>query len=246
VLSELGAQAAGGTSYTFVGAADHGVSCLSYGDSTVSSAQGASLSDEQIARGQQALAPARLLVNPSTGILGVGMGKSSDHPGEAAVIVYVDENGSPTVPPSVDGVRTLVIPTNAQAVAFGTAPLANSVAGAPALTASALNQALTVKRQAVRGLMARNPAFFGVGVGQSLDNPREAALVVYLDRTRVPSQLPATIGGLRTRYVVMDRLHVTRSYATAIQSTRHCLPHAAPHDRFDPETLEKPLPLKLF
>ena len=72
--------------YTFVGTADHGVSCLSYGDSTISSAQAASLSDDQIARGQLALAAARLLVNPSAGILGVSMGKSSDHPGEAAVI----------------------------------------------------------------------------------------------------------------------------------------------------------------
>ncbi len=245
VLSELGAQSGAGTSYTFVGSADHGVSCLSYGDSTVSSAQALPLSDEQIASGQQALSAARLLVNPSAGILGVGMGKSSDHPGEAAVIVYVDEAGSASVPPAVDGVRTLVIPTNAHAVAFGTAPLANAVGGAPPLAASTLNQALAVKRQVARGLMGQNPAFFGVGVGQSLDNPREAALVIYLDRTRVPGQLPQTINGARTRYVVMDRLHVTRSYATTIQSSRHCLPHATTQD-FDPETLEKPLDLNLF
>jgi hypothetical protein len=247
VLNELGAQAGGGTSYSFVGTADHGVSCLSYGDSTIASAQSFSLSDEQIARGQQALSAARLLVNPSLGILGVGMGKSSDRPGEAGVIVYVDETGSAAVPAAVEGLRTLVIPSNAEAVTFGTAPLANAVAGSPPLTAATLNQALAVKRQVARGLMTQTPAFFGVGVGQSLDNPREPALVIYVDRTRIPNRLPQTIRGIRVRYVMMDRLHVTRSYATAIQSTLHCLPQVAPAqgEDFDPDSLEKPLPLKL-
>jgi hypothetical protein len=243
VLSELGAQAGAGTSYSFVGGADHGVSCLSYGDSTISSAQGVTLGSEQIARGQRALAAARLQVNPSAGILGVSMGKSSDHPGEAAVIVYVDEGGSASVPESVEGVRTMVIPTNARAVSMGTAPLANAVAGTSTLPASTLSQALTIKRQVARGLMAPNAAFFGVGVGQSLDNPRDAALVIYVDRARTPGKLPRTINGLRTRYVVMDRLHVTRSYATTVRSARHCLPDADMSDSevFDPE---KPLGLK--
>jgi hypothetical protein len=243
VLTELAAQAGGGASYTFVGGADHGVSCLSYGDSTISSAQGVTLSNEQIARGQRALAAARLLVNPSTGVLGVSMGKSSDHPGEAAVIVYVDEGGSGSVPESVEGVRTMVIPTNPRAVSMGTAPLANAFPGPAGLQGSALSQALTTKRQVARGLMAPNTAFFGVGVGQSLDNPREAALVIYVDRARIPDKLPQTINGLRTRYVVMDRLHVTRSYATTVRSTRHCLPsrEADESDGFDPE---RPLGLK--
>jgi hypothetical protein len=245
VLNELAGQVGGGTSFTFVGGADHGVSCLSYGDSTVSSAQSVSLSDAQIQLGQQALATARQLVNPSAGILGVSMGKSSDHPGEAAVILYVDESGRANVPATVEGVRTLVIPTNARAVSFGTAPLANTTSAAPALNGATLNQALAIKRQAVRGLMAKNSAFFGVGVGQSLDNPHEAALVVYVDRTRIPLSLPQTINGLRTRYVVMDRLHVTRSYATALQSTRHCLPRQTRSGDFDPADLERPLSLNL-
>jgi hypothetical protein len=79
--------------------------------------------------------------------------------------------------------------------------------------------------------MQQDPAFFGVGVGQSLDNPREAALVVYVDRKNLPDQLPATLGGLRTRYVIMDRLHVTRAYASPLQSRSRCAPElAAPHD----------------
>jgi hypothetical protein len=73
--------------------------------------------------------------------------------------------------------------------------------------------------------MRQYPSFFGVGVGQSLDNPREAALILYVDRNRFPAQLPATIDGLRTRYEVMDRLHVTRSYASPAPSRLHCMAH---------------------
>lgn len=244
VLNELGAQAGAGTSFSFVGTADHAVSCLNYGDSTVAAAQSTSLSDEQIQRGQQAMTAARQLVNPATGILGVSMGKSSDHPGEAAVIVYIDENASAPVPSAVEGVRTVVIATNARAVSLGTSPLANN-AGATALSGAALNQAISIKRQVARRLMTRTPGFFGVGVGQSLDNPREAALVIYVDRTRIPATLPQTIGGLRTRYIVMDRLHVTRSYATTVQSSRHCLPAPAQDPEFDPEHPDRPLALKL-
>jgi hypothetical protein len=88
-----------------------------------------------------------------------------------------------------------------------------------------LVQAAAVKNQVAAGMMRQNPAFFGVGVGQSLDNPREAALVIYVDRNRLPAQLPATVDGLRTRYIVMDRLHVTRSYASPVSSGLHCKAH---------------------
>ena len=226
VLQELGAQAGGGTSYTFVGGPDHAVSCLSYGDSTVAAAEGRTLSDAEIARTQQALAQARMLVNPSVGILGVATGKSIDNPGEGAVILYVDERMTVNGPATVDGVRTQIIPTTAHAVAVGSAPQTPIEAGAAgALAPSALVQAQAVKNQAAQELMRQNPAFFGVGVGQSLDNPREAALIVYVERRNRPAQLAPTIGGLRARYVVMDRLHVTRSYAAPFQTTNHCLPH---------------------
>ncbi len=95
-------------------------------------------------------------------------------------------------------------------------------------------------------MMRQNPAFFGIGVGQSLDDPGEAALVIYVDRNEIPAHLPQTVSGLRTRYVVMDRLHVTRSYATAVHATKHCVPHTMEkrQDDFDPADLVKPL--KLF
>ena len=229
VLSELSTQVGGGTSYTFVGTADHAVSCLNYGDGTVTAAQARTLSDAEMERSQQALAQARMLVNPSAGILGVATGKSSDHPGEGAVIVYVDEGMSASVPATVDGVRTLVIPTTcaAQWPWERRRRFPQQAAGLPALPAAVLSQAVAVKQQVARSLMKQNPAFFGVGVGQSLDNPQEAALVIYVDRKQVPAQLPATVEGLRTRYVVMNRLHVTRSYASPVESRSHCMAHPA-------------------
>jgi hypothetical protein len=194
------------------------------------------LSGNETMRAQQALAQARLLVNPTVGILGVGVGKSSDHPGEAAVILYVDESMSAVAPSTVEGVRTMVVPTNARAVAFGSAPQTPLEYGTPALPPAVLNAAVAMKQQIARSLMRQNKAFFGVGVGQSLDSPKEAALVVYVDRKRIPADLPAMIDGLRVRYIVMDRLHVTRAYASPIQSRSHCVPHTAPGqpDTFDP------------
>lgn len=225
VLGELSSQIGGGASYTFVGSADHAVSCLNYGYGRIASAQARTLSEAEFSRGQQALGQARALVNPRSGILGVATGKSNDHPGEAAVVIYVDEAMAASAPATVGGVRTIVIPTNARAVAYESAP--QTPAGTSGLSVVALIQATAIKQQLVQGLMRSTPAFFGVGVGQSLDNPREAALVVYVDRKHVPAQLPQAIGGLRTQYVVMDRLHVTRSYAAHMPARSRCVPHPA-------------------
>jgi hypothetical protein len=246
VLSELGTQM--GTSYTFVGAADHPVSCLNYGDATAIAAQSRTLSEAETTRTDDALTPARAMVSPSAGILGVAPGKSSDDAGEGAVIVYVDQNANAAVPQTLNGVRTIVIPTTPEAVAFGTAPRTPQDAGVPALQAAVLNRAIATKQQMSRTLMKQNPAFFGVGVGQSLDNPREAALVVYVDRRNIPAQLPSVIDGLRVRYVIMDRLHVTRAYATGLQSRSRCLSRrAAPHASInDPFHIDTPQPLNLF
>jgi hypothetical protein len=216
-----------GTSYTFVGTADHAVSCLNYGNSTASSAQSRSLSNSEMNRTEQAMGAARMMVSSSQGILGVAMGKSSDHAGEGAVIVYVSRGANVIVPATIDGVRTVVIPASSEAVANGSAPATALEANQPfALSGTALNAAVGVKQQISKSLMRSNPSFFGVGVGQSYDNPREAVLVIYVDQRHVPAWLPATIGGLRTRYVVMDRLHVTRSYAGGLETRSRCMSHA--------------------
>jgi hypothetical protein len=248
VLGELSAQSGGAVNYTFVGGADHPVSCLSYGNNTVTAAQSMSLSDAEIARSQQSLAAARSYINPQLGILGVAMGKSSDHPGESAVIVYVDPDKPAAVPDTIAGVRTLVIPSDARAVLLGSAQTANSIASAPPLGQEALNAALVVKRQIAHGLMHQNRAFFAIGVGQSLDNPKEAALVLYVDRSRIPAELPQSISGIRTRYVVMSRLHVTRSFAAPFEPRLHCTPHASSMQKstFDPASAFQSHTLGIF
>jgi hypothetical protein len=246
VLGELGAQM--GASYTFVGTADHPVSCLNYGANTIVNAQARPLGSAQTARVQDALTPARAMISSSSGILGVAAGKSSDHAGEGAVIVYVDPARNPAVPQTLDGVRTVVIPATREAVAFGSAPLTPQAAGVPALQATLLNRAIAAKQQMAPILMKQYPAFFGVGVGQSYDNPKEAALVVFVDRRSVPAQLPDVIDGLRVRYVIMDRLHVTRAYASGLARRSRCLPHPAPSPAGsdDPFGINKPQHLNLF
>jgi len=225
VLSELSAQVGGGISYTFAGTSDHAVSCLSYGDNTIEEAQARALPDAEWERVQQSLMQARSLVNPAIGILGVANGKSNDRPGEGAVIVYVDESKDVKVPLSVSGIRTTVIATNSHALASGTAPLGNSNSLLPPVTASLLSRAITIKRQYAPAMMKMNPALFAIGVGQSLDAPQEAALVIFVDRRQVPTSLPQSVLGIRTRYILMDRFHVTRSYAESGQSGRHCKVH---------------------
>ncbi|MFP5206627.1 MAG: hypothetical protein ACLGSH_14835, partial [Acidobacteriota bacterium] len=239
VLKELSAQPfAHGDSYTFVGAADHGVSCLNYGNGTAAAAQARTLTRAEIDRTEQALTEARALVNSRNGILGVATGKSSDQGGEGAVIVYIDPKTDVTVPATIHGVRTEVIPASAQAVATGTAPQSLLAAGVrPALPDASLRQAIQTQQQIASSLMTQNPAFFGVGVGQSLDDPTQAALVIYVDRTEVPAQLPVTIAGLRTRYVIMERLHVTRAYLSTTPRRSHCMPHPAPVTA-DPDPIE--------
>jgi hypothetical protein len=227
VLAELGQQE--GTTYTFVGTTDHPVSCLNYGAATAAAAQASSLPGTQVELAQQALTQARMWINPSMGILSVATGKSSDHAGEAAVIFYVDEGMNVSVPQTVNGVRTEVIPTTAQAVALGIAPQSAMKSGAAASLPSAVfNNAVMAKEQVAQSLMQQNPAYFGVGVGQSFDNPKEASLVIYVDRNQVPATLPPIVNSLRTRYVIMDRLHVTRSYLEGpVHSAGHCMPHPA-------------------
>ena len=85
--------------------------CLNYGNGTATAAQARTLSGAQTELAQQSLAQARILVNPSAGILGAATGKSNDHAGEAAVILYVDQSMNVAVPQTIAGARTAVIPT---------------------------------------------------------------------------------------------------------------------------------------
>ncbi len=86
VLATLDAQVAGAagqqTSSSFVGGADHAVSCLNYGaHKTIDDVAAVSaLSASERERVETALPLAQLLLNPAAGIVRVGLAASKDHP----------------------------------------------------------------------------------------------------------------------------------------------------------------------
>jgi hypothetical protein len=105
-----------------------------------------------------------------------------------------------------------VIPANGQSSEAAASPVASQPRSA------SLNQALAVKQKFSAALLRSNPAIFGVGVGQSLDNPSDAALILFVDRKKIVGNLPEpseSIAGIRVRFILMDRLHVTRSHGLA-------------------------------
>jgi hypothetical protein len=220
VLRELGAQA--GANLSIVGTATpHSVACIRY--DTTSTAAVVPLSTGVKTRAKEVAETAgAYLVNPETGILGVSGGGSLDQPGTPALIVYVDRtNPAVNVPLTVDGVRTQVIATNSAALARDAAPARPAVTSGIVLTAQALAGAETVVRQYAPQLL-KDPSIFGVGVTQSLDNPADPALLVLVDPKIAPRATPATIGGMRVRYMTLNRFHVTRSKYAGVNAAPSC------------------------
>ena len=215
VLTQLAqfSTAPTGTIFSIVGGSPHTVNCLNYDANTAtpSSVVSASrMSAAKTAASQQGAA----IVDASKGILGVTAGKSLDQPGQAAVLVYTDQNhaGPVTVPQTIGGLPTRVIVTTANAVASGLAPKSTAILQGIHLPQATLDAARTVQKQHAAQLMG-DPAFFGVGVTQSQDNPAEAALMIFIDRTRTPRSQPATVGGLRVRYRTMNPIKINYSSA---------------------------------
>jgi hypothetical protein len=226
VLSELGQKTqAEGQEFQIAGGAPHPITCSNYDEHTPPATRSVSAS---LMAAAKTAAESPLLLRPDSGVLGTAAGKSLDSPGEAAVIVYVDRNKPAiTLPKIINGVRTLVIPTDSAAMNAGTAPTTPSQVEGIHLPADVLRSATAVQRQFAPQLMA-DPAFFGVGVTQSYDNPAEAALLVLVDLTKTPRSMPDVVGGLRLRYLRVNRLHVTRSkLAPAEQAPRCTLPAVA-------------------
>lgn len=82
------------------------------------------------------------------------------------------------------------------------------------LSATALSNATSVEQDVAPRLM-KDPAIFGVGVTQSYDNPDDAALLVLVDMDRTPQSTPATLEGVRVRYLRLRRFHTTRARESA-------------------------------
>ncbi len=210
-----------GQEFQIAGGAPHPITCSNFDEHTAPATRNVSASLMAAAK-TAAESAAPLLLRPDNGILGAAAGKSLDSPGEAAVIIYVDRNKPGiTVPRVINGVRTLVIPTDSSTMNAGTAPTTlNQVEGIH-LPPDVLKSAAAVQRQFAPQLMA-DPAFFGVGVTQSYDNPAEAALLVLVDLTKTPRSMPDVVGGLRLRYMRVNRLHVTRSKLAPVEQAPRC------------------------
>src|ERR1700691_4177336 len=121
VLSEL-SQAGHTDGLQIAGGAPHPITCSNYDEHTTPVTR--AVSPAKMAAAKSAVeSAAALLTRPDNGILGVATGQSLDSPGEAAVIVYVDKNKAGiAVPRVIQGIRTLVIPTDATSMSAGTEP----------------------------------------------------------------------------------------------------------------------------
>ena len=102
-------------------------------------------------------------------------------------MIHVSGNAG-SIPAQIEGVRTRVI--------YDSVP-------APRVTADDVNRALAVKEAQVSAILGQG-GVQGFGVGASDDNPAEPALVVYVDITKPHSDVPAVIGGMRTKVVEGD------------------------------------------
>ena len=229
VLTTLDSQVRGTngqTTFNFVGGADHPVSCLSYG--------GAKAADESLAtlrlstaereRVEAALPMAQAIFNPAMGISRTGVAASKDHPGEGAISSYLDPGANmaaaaATLPAYISGVPTLLLNASDQPAE---AALQQATTPAAVPSAASLNRALAAKQKNSAALLKSDPAIFGVGVGQSLDNPADAAVLLFVDRKKLEGKLPESVDGQRVRVILMDRLHVTRSHGSPTHFAGGC------------------------
>jgi hypothetical protein len=232
VLAELDAlvPAAGGpTSYSMVGGPDHPVSCLSYDGAKTPEASpspAVTLSLAERERVEAALPQAQLLLNPSNGIVRIGVASSKDQPGTGAIAFYAEATANPqtvaAIPNSISGVATIVLPAVAASAESTANPIASQL-NQP--RAASLAQVLAVKQKISAIVLKANPSIFGIGVGQSLDSPGDAALVLFVDQKKFAAssaEIAQLSGGQRVRIIRMDRLHVTRSHGAPGTRTGSC------------------------
>jgi hypothetical protein len=105
---------------------------------------------------------------------------------------------------------------------------------------ASLAQALAVKQRNATSLLKSNPAIFGVGVGQSLDNPSDAALILFVDRRNFSGTLPESMEGQRVRVILMDRLHVTRAHGSTLGSAARSAGNCFSSRHLDSTSREEP------
>jgi hypothetical protein len=137
----------------------------------------------------------------------IGVGRSYDHPGQAAILLFVNSRGSLAgLPRSINGVSTRVI----QGESWGLHGMLSSDESAQLLTGVAdplvvytlrsgeLERAKAVQKAHQTEYLSQ-PGVLGVGITSSVDAPGEAALLIYVNHGASVSGIPAEIDGLRTR-----------------------------------------------
>jgi hypothetical protein len=137
----------------------------------------------------------------------IGVGPSYDHPGQAAILLFVNSRGSLAgLPRSINGVSTRVIQAQSWAshgnlTSEESAQLLTNVADplvVYTLRSGELERAKAVQK-AHQAEYLRQPGVLGVGITSSVDAPGEAALLIYVNHGASVSGVPAEIDGLRTR-----------------------------------------------
>lgn len=212
VLASLGDTSNPQNFPTFVGVTSRGAvaGCTSAGTdafgATVSQSLAAQASSAEISRAeavknQQA---AQLMSDPA--VLAVGVDGSLDRPNHAAIIVFV-QKGQPLarpVPHTINGVLTRVVNAPPQispgtlSLASTAALLKNSPAARATITPQQLASATSVKEKYSSSLMHKR-GILGVGVTSSLDNPSEAAIIIYVETGKPHNPIPLELGGIRVR-----------------------------------------------
>ena len=137
----------------------------------------------------------------------IGLGASYDHPGEAAVVLFVAKGQTSTpLPREVDGVRTRIVEgalvsRRGALTADESEELEHGMAAPEmvyAIPESEVTRARAVKAAHVDEWM-KKAGVQAVGITSSVDAPGEAALLIYLIRGAQQPAIPAVIDGLRTR-----------------------------------------------
>lgn len=201
-----------------VGGSDHPISCPAGTQSQVADQQRTSvrnaLPPAEMARATAAKNrhAANLMGDPA--VSGVGVGNSADNSAESALVIFLSKQPSTPIPLQIDGVRTKVI--------FGSqfqpqTESAQAPSPVPALAETQILRARTVKEQHAQELISAG-SILGVGVGASLDNPGEAAVVLFVEQGTSPA-IPAEIDGVRTRVVLTDRF---RTFNWGRRAQRSC------------------------
>ncbi|MFZ3246310.1 MAG: hypothetical protein WA185_14660 [Candidatus Acidiferrales bacterium] len=218
VLANLGDTSNPQNFPTFVGPATRNavVGCTSSGaeafDATAQ-ASAAQLSAAQLAQAEAAKnqnAP-QLMSDPA--VLAVGVAGSLDRTDRAAVVLFL-RKGEPlahAIPHNVAGVPTRVVavvslPQTGVLDQQSTAAFIKT-AGAPAPanpTPQQLAAAKTAKEKYSPSLM-KQPGILGVGVTSSLDNPSEAAILVFVQTGKPHNPIPLELDGIRVRVKSTDQ-----------------------------------------